>query len=85
MSGIDFRLQEQSLFNFYLELPREVKVFAELSSDQNEHSVKVSSTDNKGSGENFTKNNRQTHVSSISLHELLDKGMYNLRIEMQGH
>ena len=44
--------------------------------------MKVSSIDDKGTGENFTKLNRQTHVSSVSFHELLDKGTYTLQIEM---
>jgi hypothetical protein len=82
LSGADIVLTQQSLLNVYVELPADVKVFARLISESSDHEVKAASTDNRGTGENFTKNNKQAHISSISFHELLDKGTYTLSFDV---
>lgn len=79
-ASIDFELHERSLVTFYMQLPKEMNAFAEITKTKGTNKIKLSTKDINKKSDNFLRQKDLDHVSIIEVREFLNAGLYHIKV-----
>lgn len=74
-----FEIFENSLVTFYMEIPKDITAFAELSKAKGTHKTRASTKDLNFKNDNFLRQKDLSGQNVVEFREFLNPGLYNIR------